>query len=85
MDLTEFQNAINEGNFEKFKNLLKDVPIGEYPEIKIMPKFGSVTDSEENVEIFLGLKELGYDTIQALEASKKYSTIGEAVCALKNS
>lgn len=83
MDIVELEQAVCEGNFEKFVELLQKVPVREFPELQIVPKLGKVSDSEEDASIFVALRELNYSPRTSLKACKAYKDLTSALRSLQ--
>ena len=83
MDIVELEQAVCEGNFEKFVKLLQKIPIGEFPELQIMPKLGKVSEGEEDASIFVALRELNYSPRTSLKACKDFKDLTSALQSLQ--
>ena len=84
MDISELEQAISEANFEKFCEIIRKAPLGEFPEIKIMPRLGRVSETDEDASIYLTLREMNYSPKTSLQACKQFKRVDLALDYLKN-
>lgn len=69
MDYRALEKFISEGNFEKFCEMLSKMPKTEYPEIMLVPKLGSMSDSNQDSGIYHHLIDKKVAPSKALELS----------------
>ena len=76
MELALLEKEINEGDFEQFCFYLTKIPPDNYPQIKLQPKLGKISDQrngtvKEDASIFLALRRKNYSPRTSLEGSKE--------------
>ena len=75
----KLEMAIEQGHFDLFCEVLKSLPPNQYPEIKLRPKLGLITRSQENPHIYSNLLNLGCNPAQALDLSKRHLNLEDAL------
>jgi hypothetical protein len=78
MSIKDLELAIEQGDFDSFCRNLSSLSASVYPEITLKPKLALKVQSEENVDVYIGLLKQGLSPRNALDLSKKYSSLEEA-------
>jgi hypothetical protein len=82
MEYREVEQALLEGDFERFIKALSQIPASEVPEVKLRPKIGTISETKEDPSIYLGLLGRGVPPKQALQACKEFESLDAALLFL---
>lgn len=79
MEYRSLEIAIERGDYDMFCEALKNIPPGEFPQLKLLPKLNLASESEENAEVYIGLLNRGISADKALEYSKTHKSLESAL------